>query len=381
MNKNKVIILITVTILMILLISISCYFYFKQNSNQEELAVNGTIVEKTEFSILLVDNNEVEYMIHTNNTKFNVGDYISVYTTDPILETYPLQIKASRIIKTTEHTTSSTKENDNPVLVVYALTNLKANTQITSSMVATKYVKLSEVESLNIFVSPTDVVGKYVKNNINAHDYFHIDYLTSTKPSNNSNNSNNTSTEKESNSNNHNNNSTGNTNSSNSNTTNNTKTEADVVNYFNNLNNNLDSNPKANESSIKKSFVTIIDFLFYGGKIYNKTFSELSDSAKTQVLKAALFIDAKIDNVFPDYKETITSTTGRIYTNIKNKIVSTYLDVTTEICLKNSDVCSQAKSDFQNMKDSFSLSWNFLKDIAGKSIDKLSNWYIIWRET
>ena len=91
-----------------------------------------------------------------------------------------------------------------------------------------------------------------------------------------------------------------------------------------------------------------------------------------------LWIDAKIDSVFPGYKETISSGASRAYNSVKNLIVSTYLDITSSICESNASLCAQAKEDFQNLKTSFGLTWEFLKDLASSGLDKLKNWYEIW---
>lgn len=58
----------------------------------------------------------------------------------------------------------------------------------------------------------------------------------------------------------------------------------------------------------KGVFVTIVDFLFYDSEINGVTFDELTDSGKQKVLEIASSIDNKIENKFPNYKETISET-------------------------------------------------------------------------
>ena len=130
--------------------------------------------------------------------------------------------------------------------------------------------------------------------------------------------------------------------------------------------------------TLKSGFITIVDFLFYDGKIAGHTFSELTTSAKLEVLKAALWVDDKIDSVFPGYKETISNGANKVYTSVKGMIVSTYLDITTSICSSHSDLCESAKRDFQSLKQSFGFTWDMIKDLASSGLDKLKNWYEIW---
>ena len=151
--------------------------------------------------------------------------------------------------------------------------------------------------------------------------------------------------------------------------------DEEVLTYINTLQSDTE---KGFTDQLKSGFITIVDFLFYDGSIAGHTFDELTTKAKLEVLKAALWVDDKIDSVFPGYKETISNGATKVYTSIKNKIVSTYLDITSSICEANSSLCEQAKEDFQSLKDSFGLTWGFLKNLASSGLDKLQNWYEVW---
>ena len=169
-----------------------------------------------------------------------------------------------------------------------------------------------------------------------------------------------------------------NNNPTNNNSNNNVSTKsADeaVLEYVNKVESDAD---KGITDTLKSGFITVVDFLFYNGEIAGHTFNELSTSAKLEVLKAALWIDDKIDNVFPGYKETISNGANKVYTSVKNLIVSTYLDITTSICENHSDLCESAKNDFQSLKKSFGFTWDLIKDLASFGLDKLKNWYEIW---
>lgn len=186
------------------------------------------------------------------------------------------------------------------------------------------------------------------------------------------------------------NNSTNNNESNNQNTINNNNdnnitnepfNETAVVTYFENLNYNLEnySQDKSLGESIKSGFVSIVDFLFYDGEIKGITFDELSTTTKLKVLELALSIDQKIDKHFPGYKETISTTSSNIYTNVKAKVIESYLDITTKVCINHSETCNAAKDGLSDLKSSFSLTWSFIKEISGVGLSKLKAWYEVWK--
>ncbi len=152
--------------------------------------------------------------------------------------------------------------------------------------------------------------------------------------------------------------------------------DKEVLNYFQNLEKDFKSG--SIKESLKDGFITVVDFLFYEGKIKGYKFSDLSDSAKLKVLSMVLYFDEKIDTYFPDYKESISSTSGKIYTNVKKDIVESYLNVTTKVCEYNEDLCITAKNGFQTLKKNFGLTWELIKDIAGDGLDKIKKWYEIF---
>ena len=149
-----------------------------------------------------------------------------------------------------------------------------------------------------------------------------------------------------------------------------------VMNYMNTL--EVELNKPSLGESVKESFITLIDFIFYKGTIKGHTFNELSNSVKLKVLSSALYLDSKIDKYFPGYKESISSATKNIYTNVKTNIISVYLDITTTICNSNNELCDSAKDGFQSLKKNFGLTFDLIKEIAGDGISNLKNWYEIW---
>ena len=153
--------------------------------------------------------------------------------------------------------------------------------------------------------------------------------------------------------------------------------EEDVITYFEEEDNLL-TNYKEDRNlkqRIKDGFVTIIDFLFYDGTIKGKKFSDLSSTAKLKVLKLFFFIDEKVENHFPEYKEEL----GKKYESIKEKAIEKYLDTTVKVCENNEETCNSAKSGFKDLKEKFKITWDIIKDISGSGLSKLKNWYEIYR--
>ena len=102
------------------------------------------------------------------------------------------------------------------------------------------------------------------------------------------------------------------------------KTEDDLVNYISNYevvtNNYINAETSAeNKSKLKQIFITLTDFIFYNGTIKGKTFNELSDASKQKVMTTWENIDSKINNKYPNYKETISENGSKVYSGIKDK--------------------------------------------------------------
>lgn len=162
----------------------------------------------------------------------------------------------------------------------------------------------------------------------------------------------------------------------------NTYSEDDVISYITTLDNDLTNynGDKNIGDSLKKGFVTIVDFIFYDGTIKGKTFKELSSSAKLKVLEIALSIDKKIEKYFPNYKEEISGKSKDVYSNLKTKVVELYLDTTTKICEDNLDACESAKEGLEDLRTSFSITWDYIKKYSKEGKNKLRDWYEVWRE-
>lgn len=147
-----------------------------------------------------------------------------------------------------------------------------------------------------------------------------------------------------------------------------------VLNYFNEQNTliaNSDETNVTTREKIKTGFQTIYNFLFHGGTIKNTTFKELRTETKLKILEKSLEIDYKIDQKFPNYKENIKTKCH----DLKSKAVSKYLQITDDICTKNDSFCQSAKENFNTMKNSFSLTVDFIKEATKKGSNKIKEWW------
>lgn len=170
----------------------------------------------------------------------------------------------------------------------------------------------------------------------------------------------------------------------------------EVVEYINDVTNEvseLDSEKSLSQKtkeSLKKTFITLTDFIFYDGTIKGKTFKELSSEAQEKVLELYEKLDSKIESVFPNYKEEIKDTSTKTYSKIKEKakelketIKSIYIERVgedtyqkeMEIIEKTKDkVVEKASPVISDVKDK-------AKETYTKTKDKLDKWYKNFKES
>ena len=327
---KKNIIWLNVIIILFIGLSIAIYFF---TTNDEELRVTGTVLVAGKDYIILNTNQE-DYLIKEIQNHYEVGDTVMVtYKKKSLKEdSNPKEITALKEELKKENSTSNI-DNDQD----------NSSYQESDDVVTNGGMQDSKVDN------STDSSNQNNNPSISDKPEIKEDDLVEDNPS-----------------------------SIQDNTTFNKviKTaDEEVLAYINTLQSDTE---KGFTDQLKSGFITIVDFLFYDGTIAGHTFNELTTSAKLEVLKAALWIDDKIDSVFPGYKETISNGANKVYTSVKNLIVSTYLDITTSICESHSDLCESAKNDFQSLKKSFGFTWDLIKDLASSGLDKLQNWYEIW---
>ena len=231
------------TILIILLIilfigaSLAIYFLTKEN---EELNITGTVLISGDGYIMIETENE-DYIINNISNIYEIGDEITV--------TYKR---------------SSLKDSTNP----------KEISAIKETLIK-KNKPEEELEENNTTNTSENIINGNQGKNTNLNE---TNGNTNTNNSPNKNHTSNNNTNK-----------TPTNNNSNNNVTSKSADEA-VLEYVNTIQSDAD---KGITDTLKSGFITVVDFLFYNGKIAGHTFNELTTSAKLEVLKAALWINLR----------------------------------------------------------------------------------------
>ena len=155
--------------------------------------------------------------------------------------------------------------------------------------------------------------------------------------------------------------------------------ENSVIQYFDNMNNEInESNFEKCKTKFKDYFITGVDFIFYDKKIKGYTFNELSNEAKLKVIAILIKIDNKIEKYAPGYKESISNTGSRIYTDIKERLITAYFDISTKMCSNNTYECDRAKEIFGDVKNECKIGLSYVKKVAISGGRKIKDWYEIY---
>ncbi len=178
------------------------------------------------------------------------------------------------------------------------------------------------------------------------------------------------------------------TNNNNNNENNLSSKDQKVIEEVENLEHNVDTlltNSK-DDKTFKGVFISLVDFLFYDGKIKGITFAELTDQGKQKVLSIVARIDAKIEAKFPGYKEKISSKTSAAFNKISELIKKGAANINDFTKEKLGETDYQALIDEKDelvlyTKNAFSLVKNFSTNLWNKTTTKLKEWYEKYRES
>lgn len=181
------------------------------------------------------------------------------------------------------------------------------------------------------------------------------------------------------------------------------QTEEEVISYIEQIEKDVTAVTETQEitPSIKEkltnTFITLTDFVFYGGTIKGKTFQELSTTAKEKVINTLELIDSKIETIAPNYKETIKETTVKSYTTVKEKakslkdsLVASYKEKVGEE--QYNQVVNTYEEDKNKVKEAYTPVIDKSKEVYGKTKDKgkeiysstkekANNWYQGFKES
>lgn len=153
--------------------------------------------------------------------------------------------------------------------------------------------------------------------------------------------------------------------------------EEDVINYFEDDESEINNSTSFKEK-FKEYFISIIDFIFYDKEIKGYKFKDLSNDAKLKIISIALKVDNKLEDIKPGYKESITDTSSRVYTNAKEKLTELFLDIASNVCKNRDDECNKAKDMFSDIKDTCKIGWSFIKKLISSGGSKLKEWYEVY---
>lgn len=154
--------------------------------------------------------------------------------------------------------------------------------------------------------------------------------------------------------------------------------EDEVVSYVDSVVDTAleEKNVEQNESKLKNTFITLTDFIFYGGTIKGYTFKELRDEQKQKIIAAWEKLDAKIEAKYPNYKEHLKEKKDKTYNNLKEKMSSLKENLSEKAKEKfGEDVVDEAKTDTENLKDVTSYYKEKTSEYYNKAKDKISDWY------
>lgn len=155
--------------------------------------------------------------------------------------------------------------------------------------------------------------------------------------------------------------------------------ENDVIDYFSDIENEVNNESKLDtfKTKFKDYFTNTVDFIFYDKEIKGHKFKDLTATAKLKVIASAIKIDSKIDEKVPNYKDTL----GDKYKGIKDKLVTKYLDLTVSICSNHEQGCDKAKEIFGEIKEKGKITLSYIKNVLSKGKNKLKDYYEIYRDS
>lgn len=153
-----------------------------------------------------------------------------------------------------------------------------------------------------------------------------------------------------------------------------------IVTYAEKVENDIFTEEDVNKvlKIAKEEFIKITDFVFYGTEINGYTFQQLTDSAKLHITNIVIEIDAMLEEVRPGYKNEIKLGVN----NVIEKATIKYLEISNKVCTElGPEACSQAKKDFQVMRESLGLTLDLAKDLTKQGLQSLKEWYEIFRKS
>lgn len=165
---------------------------------------------------------------------------------------------------------------------------------------------------------------------------------------------------------------------------NNVSNEDEVISFLENVSNKADEWTLSDKfSSVKEDVTsgvaTFILFMSGDSTIGGYTFSSLTEAGKQKVEVLFMKMDNKLENKFPGYKNKIGEKwnvvkkfTSEKYNIIKNKVKNYIVEKVGEENYE--EALNNFSAGFEDMKDSFSNTFDYIGDKAGNLKDKVVDW-------
>lgn len=173
------------------------------------------------------------------------------------------------------------------------------------------------------------------------------------------------------------------------------ETEEEFTNYIATINEdvefivNKEIVTEKEKLTLKNTFITLTDFIFYGTEINGTTFEELTTSVKEEIISIYEQIDSKIEEIYPGYKETIKETTIKTYNNIKEELLVLKQEIETSYKNeigeeKYEEQKAILEENLEIMEESFEPVIDKVientKEIYEATKEGLEHWYQTWKE-
>lgn len=175
----------------------------------------------------------------------------------------------------------------------------------------------------------------------------------------------------------------------------NNQTEEDLNNYIKSVKTEVEVLTSKEEltndekTTLKNTFITLTDFIFYGGEINGKTFDQLTEEIKQEIISVYEQIDGKIEEKHPGYKEEIKDNAIKTYTDIKEKLTEVKDQIINEY--KGSvgeEKYNEQKEQYEQNKEEAKEAIEpvvdevkeAVKEIYEASKNSFDKWYQEWKE-
>lgn len=158
-----------------------------------------------------------------------------------------------------------------------------------------------------------------------------------------------------------------------------------AIQTFNNINDEIDNtlnseNIENAKNKAKGTFITIVDFIFYDSEINGVTFDELTDNGKQKILEIANKIDLKIENKFPNYKDTISESAKKAFNKASELIKKGAYNLgefsKEKLGEENYNAIINVKDEIINYtKEAIDIIGNVGSDLFDSGKEYIKNWY------